>query len=394
MSCLNYTSFDTPTGRGDSPNIYAIAINNKVLLGLPNSKVVVDAKFSNTERTSVFWVGDNVTIDGVNIEYINENHSGWTGVQAGVYRVQGGNVKIENTTLRGAMAAWINLIGQPGHENYIIRKNFVHDCDCGLIIQGNQHTPVEVYSIKLLMENNVIEKEKERHSEFVSFWGKCKEDGLFYYTDITIKNNKFSGGYRGGCISGHPTHNGLKNVVIAENEFYDCGACSFYNAERLVYKNNNVTGSSFIERQINGTMGSYPDLALYNCSNCIIDECSCFGLTIKNCNNLYIGRIKQTLALPKSDLFLTKKDYVTNFIGLNAENSTVYIDDLVISPYEDENKSTERCTYYVYKGSSSEIKINRIISSIPVLLTKNKISVNTIEFKGGLKKDKFRNLVK
>ena len=73
LSQYYYTSFDTPTGRGDSPNIYAIAINNKVLLGLANSKVIVDAKFSNTERTSVFWVGDNVTIDGVNIEYINEN---------------------------------------------------------------------------------------------------------------------------------------------------------------------------------------------------------------------------------------------------------------------------------------------------------------------------------
>lgn len=394
LSQKYYTSYDTPTGRGDDAKVCAIAVKNKCIKGLPGSKLLIDAKYSNTERTTVFWVGDNVTIDGVNIEYLNEDHSGWTGIQAGVYRVQGGNVKIENTMLRGAMAAWINLIGQPGRENYTVKNNYVHDCDCGLIIQGSQHIPGEVYSIKLLMADNVIEKEKERHSEFVSFWGECKGEGLFYYTDITIRNNNFSGGYRGGCISGHPKHNGLKNVIIEGNEFYDCGACSFYNADGLMYKNNHVTGTTFIERQINGTMGSYPDLALYNCSNCTIDDCSCFGLTIKDCKMLHIGKIKQTLSLPESDTFLTQKDYVTNFIGINADNSTVTIDSLVISPYKDESRSTEICTYYVYRGGNSKIKINVISSSIPVLVTKNSFETKAIEFKGGLNKEKYRNVVR
>lgn len=76
-----YTSFDTPTGRGDDKRVCAMEISKKNLIGLPSSKLLVDAKFSNTERTSVFWVGDNVTVDGVNIEYYNTDFSSNKGVR-------------------------------------------------------------------------------------------------------------------------------------------------------------------------------------------------------------------------------------------------------------------------------------------------------------------------
>lgn len=373
-----YTSYDTPTGRGDDKRVCAMAISKKTLKGLSASKIYVDAKFSNTERTSVFWVGDDVVIDGVNIEFINEDHSGWTGVQAGVYRVQGGNVTIENTTLRGAMAAWINLQGYPGRDRFVIRNNFVHDCDCGLIIQGDQHHAGETYSVKLLMENNIIEKEKERHSEFVSFWGKCQGECKVYYTDITVKNNKFSGGYQGGCISGHPQYNGLKGVIITDNEFYDCGACSFYNADGLIYERNYVTGSTFVERQVKGIMGSYPDLAFYNCSNSIIEDCSCFGLLIKDCKDLHIGKLRQTLCLQENDPYLAQKDYVTNFIGINAENSTVTIEELIVNPFADNSVFSEKCKYYVHKGIDSIVSIERAEFHIPLFDSKKVMKIKTL----------------
>ena len=394
LSQKYYTSFDTPTGRGDSQSLCAIAIKGTIMIGEPRNRIVIDAKHSNTEKTSVFWVGDNVTVDGVNIEYVNENHSGWTGTQAGVYRVQGGNVTIQNTSLRGAMAAWINLEGRPGRENYVIKNNYVHDCDCGLISQGNQHQPGEVYSIKLLVEGNTIEKEKQRHSEFVSFWGGCVKPGRVYYTDVTIKNNRFSGGYQGGCIVGHPDRTGLKKVVITDNQFNDCGACSFYFADGMVYERNFVTGSTFIERQIKGTMGSYPDLCFYNCTNCVVDDCSCFGLTVVDCKNLRIGKLKQTLCLESDDQYINQKDYVTNFMGISAKNSTVAIDELVISPYMDENKTSENCKYYVHKGENSTINVKTMTSSIPVLVAKNKFKASKMNFTKGDKKSMYINLVK
>lgn len=375
-----YTSYNTPTGRGDDKRVFAMAISKKTLRGLPGSKLFVDAKFSNTERTTVFWVGDDVVIDGVNIEFINEDHSGWTGTQAGVYRVQGGNVTIQNTTLKGAMAAWINLQGYPGRDRFVIRNNYVHDCDCGLIIQGNQHQAGEVYSVKLLMENNIIEKEKERHSEFVSFWGKCQGDGQVYYTDITIKNNKFVGGYQGGCISGHPKNNGLKGVIITDNEFYDCGACSFYNVDSLIYERNYVTGSTFVERQIKGVMGSYPDLAFYNCSNCLIDDCSCFGLSIKDCKDFHIGKLKQTLCLQEFDPYYEKKDYITNFIGMKVENSKVAIDELIVNPFASDEVNTNKCKYYISKASGSKVVIDKMISTIPVHDSKNLLKVRNMHY--------------
>lgn len=378
LSQIYYTSYNTPTGRGDDKRVCAIAISKKNLKGLPASKLFIDAKFSNTERTSVFWVGDDVVIDGVNIEYLNEDHSGWTGTQAGVYRVQGGNVTIQNTTLKGAMAAWINLQGCLGRDRFVIRNNYVHDCDCGLIIQGVQHQAGDVYSVKLLMENNIIEKEKERHSEFVSFWGKCQGNGKVYYTDIAIKNNKFSGGYRGGCISGHPWYNGLKGVVITDNEFYDCGACSFYNADGLVYERNYVTGSSFVERQVKGVMGSYPDLAFYNCSNSIIDDCSCFGLSIKGCKDLHIGKLRQTLCLQENDTYLTQKDYVTNFIGIKAVNSTVTIEELIVNPFADDSVISEKCKYYIHKVTNSIVSIDRAELHIPLHDSKKVMKIKTL----------------
>lgn len=370
-----YMSYNTQTGRGDDKRVCAIAIKGKKLIGKSGYKLYIDAKYSNTEKTSVFWIGDDVTIDGVNIEFLNEVYSGWTGIQAGVYRVQGGNVTIKNTTLRGAMAAWINLIGHPGRENFVIKNNFVHDCDCGLVIQGSQHQPEDVYSIKLLMENNVIEKEKQRHSEFVSFWGGCQGKGKVYYTDVIIRKNKFSGGYQGGCITGDPQYNGLKNVVIIDNEFNDCGACSFYNSDGLVYEHNYVTGSSFIERQVKGIMGSYPDLCLYNCSNSLINDCSCFGLTIMNCKDLHIGQIKQTLCLKENDPYLAQKDYVTNFIGINAVNSTVTIDELIVNPFADNNITSTQCKYYIHKGNNANITIDKMITNIPILDKQKRIKV-------------------
>lgn len=375
-----YTSYDTPTGRGDDMRVCAMEISKKNLIGLPSSTLLVDAKFSNTERTSVFWVGDDVVIDGVNIEYLNEDHSGWTGIQAGVYRVQGGNVTIQNTSLKGAMAAWINLQGYPGRDRFVIRNNYVHDCDCGLIIQGDQHQAGEVYSVKLLMENNIIEKEKERHSEFVSFWGKCQDEGKVYYTDITVKNNKFSGGYKGGCISGHPKNNGLKGVIMTDNEFNDCGACSFYNADGLIYKRNYVTGSTFVERQIKGIMGSYPDLAFYNCSNCLIDDCSCFGFSIKDCKDLHIGKLRQTLCLQENDPYFEKKDYITNFIGIKAENSKVTIDELIVNPFASDEVNTNKCNYYISKASGSEVIIDKMISTIPVHDPQNLLKVRNTHY--------------
>ncbi len=360
-----YTSYDTQTGRGDDVKVCAIAVNNKAIRARKRSHVLVDAKHSNTERTSVFWVGDNVMIDGISIRYINVDFSGWTGTQAGVYRVQGKNVTIQNTSLYGAMSAWINLLGAPGRDCYVFRNNFIHDCDCGLIIQGIQHTPNELYSMKLIMENNVIEKEGMPYSEFVSFWGACQGEGKVYYTDITIKNNRFSGGIYGGCITGHPQYNGLKDVVITDNFFDDCGACSFYNADGLVYERNYVTSSSFVERQVKGVMGSYPDLRLINCCDCTIDKCSCFGLTVINSKQIHIGELRQTLGLKKDDPFLTQKDYVTNFIGINADNSSITIDKLVVNPFEDDHVVYNGSRYYVHRGENSDVIIDKLISNIP-----------------------------
>lgn len=370
-----YTSFDTPTGRGDNLEIKAIAIKGKNLLGLTGNKIIIDAKNSNTERTSVFWVGENVTIDGVDIEYQNVDFSSWTGIQAGVYRIMGGNVTIQNTTLSGSMAAWINIFAKSEYKNYIFRNNYIHDCDCGLIIQGNQHRPGEVYDINLLMENNVIEKEKERHSEFVSFWGCCNNPGKVFYTNVTISGNKFSGGYYGGCITGHPEYNGLRHVIITDNEFYDCGACSFYNADGLIYERNYVIGSTFVERQVKGINGSYPDLVFNNCSNCTVDDVSCFGLSFKNCMDLKIGKIKQTLCLEENDSYLSQKDYVTNFMGINAENSSVMIEELTVNPFSDDSVSSDKCKYYIYRGSNSSVNIQQLYSNIHVVDSQRRLKV-------------------
>lgn len=376
-----YTSYDTPTGRGDDARLCAIAIANTVLLGEKGNKLLIDSKFSNTEKTTVFYVGDNVIFDGVNIEFFNEDHSGWTGTQAGVYSVDGGNVTIQNTTLRGAMAAWINLIGKPGRTGYVIKNNFVHDCDCGLIIQGNQHTNGEVYSIKLLMEGNAIEKEKEPHSEFVSFWGSCKDVGVVYYTNVTIRKNHFSGGTIGGCISGHHQRCGLKNVVITDNTFYDCGACTFYNADGLVYTRNYVVGSTFIERQVKGINGSYPHLNFNNCVNCTVDDISCFGLTFDNCRNMRIGKIKQTLCLKEDDtFFLQKPEYITNFIGVRAKNSNVLIDELTINPFENSQASSDKCRYYVHSAQGSNVRIKKTVSSIPIQMSTKCVTMGNRQF--------------
>ena len=382
LSQAYYTSYNTPTGRGDDPRSCAIAVNNKCVKGLPGNILYVDAKCSNTEKTSIFWVGNNVTIDGIKIEFLNEEHSGWTGVQSGVYRIQGGNVTIENTVLRGAMAAWINLEGKPGRKGFVFRGNYVHDCDCGLIIQGNQHNDGEIYDINLLMENNIIEKEKEPHSEFVSFWGSCKVEGIVYYTNITVRNNHFYGGIKGSCIAGHPTRTGLKGVVITENTFYDCGACSFYNADGLVYKKNYVTESTFVERQAKGIRGSYPDLAFYNCKNCNVDNNSCFGLRIENCKDMRIGKLKQTLGLKVDDPYFRQQPIcVTNFIGIRAKNSIVTIDELTINPFDDDDAGSDLCRYYVSIIEKSEVTVRNIISTIPIQKSARDFNVGNMEFK-------------
>ena len=366
LSDVYYTAYNTPTGRGDVADVYAMAIKRKNIIGLKGNRIYIDAKFANTEKTSVFWVGDDVIIDGVNIEYCNEDYSGWTGIQAGVYRVQGGNVTIVNTTLRSAMAAWINLEGNTGRRGFVIRNNFVHDCDCGLIIQGNQHQHNEVYDINLLMENNVIEKEKNRHSEMVSFWGCAKDGGRVYYTNVTIRGNRFSGGWQGGCITGNPKYNGLRNIEITDNEFNDCGACTFYNTEGLLYERNFVTGSTFVERQVKGKLGSYPDLAFVNCKSCAVNDVSCFGLTFIDCKGFKIGKIKQTLAMDINDPYLAQKDYITNFIGIKAENSSVTIDELNVNPFKDDNISSEKCRYYIFKAKNSVVNVGKMRASIPV----------------------------
>lgn len=379
LSQTYFTSYDTPTGRGDDIRVCAIAISGKTLIGQSKSKLCIDAKHSNTERTSVFWIGDNVVIDGVNIEFFNEDHSGWTGTQAGVYRIQGGNVTIKDTELHGAMAAWINLEGKTGRRNYVIKDNFVHDCDCGLIIQGNQHQPNEVYDINLLMENNIIEKEKNRHSEMISFWGCAKDSGMVYYTNVTIKGNKFSGGWQGGCITGNQKYNGLRKVTIKDNEFYDCGACSFYNCDGLVYERNYVTGSTFVERQVKGVKGSYPNLAFANCKNCTVDDVSCFGLTFTDSKGFKIGKVKQTLGIDINDPYLSQKDYITNFIGIKADNSSVSIDELTVNPFNDTNATSDKCRYYIFKANDSEVNVEKMRSSIPVQDSKKLLKVKDLK---------------
>ena len=376
-----YTSFDTPTGRGDDAKVCAIAVANTVLIGDNGNKILINAKGANTEKTSVFWVGDNVAIDGVNLDYYNTEYSGWTGIQAGVYRVQGGNVSIQNTTLRGAMAAWINIQGKTGRGGFTIRNNYVHDCDCGVIIQGNEHTKDEIYSIQLKMENNIIEKEHIRQSEFVSFWGCSKTGGLVYYTDVEIKNNVFRGGWQGGCIAGHPKYNGLKQVTISDNQFDDCGACSFYNADGLVYTRNCVIGSTFVERQVKGVNGSYPHLNFNNCVNCTVDDVSCFGLTFENCRNMRIGKIKQTLCLKEDDpYFLQKPVYVTNFIGVRAKNSDVSIDELTINPFENSQSSSDKCRYYVHSVEGSNVRVKKTITSIPIQMSTKGVTMANRQF--------------
>lgn len=384
LSQAYYTAYDTKTFRGDDVSFCAIDIENKAIKGLRGSKILIDSRFSNTERTTVFYVGSNVLFDGVNIEYYHEDHSGWTGTQSGVYRIHGSNVTIENTSLKGAMAAWINIIGAPGREGYIIRNNYIHDCDCGVILQGNQHADGEIYSIKLLIENNVIEKEKEPHSEFVSFWGSCKDGGRVYYTDVSIINNYFSGGYLGGCISGHPQRCGLKDVMIVGNIFNDCGACSFYNTKGLVYLHNFVAGSTFISRQSKGILGSYPDLAFYNCSDCYVDDSSCFGLIIRECEGMRIGKLKQTLNMSHSDSLLLKgNDYVTNFIGIAAYNTTLSIDELIINPFVDSSANSDICRYLIHRGYGSTINVGKIVSSIPIQVSKNRLNVDELVFVPG-----------
>ena len=370
-----YMAYDTPTGRGDAVDVCAIAIKGQKILGTPQRKIYVDAKYCNTERTSVFWVGDSVIIDGVNIEYLHEDHTGWTGIQDGVYRVQGGNVSIQNTTLRGAMAAWINLEGATGRRNFVIKNNFVHDCDCGLIIQGNRHRSNEIYDMNLVMENNVIEKENNRHSEFVSFWGGKEDNGKVYYANVTIRNNKFIGGYFGGCITGHPTCNGLKNVTICDNVFYDCGGCVFYNAEGLIYVRNYVAGSTFVERQIAGIMGSYPDLSFSNCKECVVDDISCFGMSFTDCKNFRIGRVKQTLDMDKDNPFISQMGFITDFIGIRAENSTVTIDELTVNPFKDNKMISDKCKYYIFKANKSSVQIGTMRSNIPVQDSKKLLNV-------------------
>ena len=257
----------------------------------------------------------------------------------------------------------------------IFLNNFVHDCDCGLIIQGGQHKPGEVYSMNLIMENNIIEKEKERHSEFVSFWGACNGDGIVYYSDVVIRGNKFSGGWQGGCIIGDKDSNGLRNVLICGNEFFDCGACSFYNADGLTYVRNYVTGTTYLERQVKGLKGSYPNLSFTNCRNCTIDDVSCFGLSFKNCKDLKIGRVKQTLCMDADEPYLNQKDFITNFIGIRAENSNVTIEELIVNPYADEHVRTSKCKYYIFRGISSEVNVVRMKSNIPVQDSKKLLKV-------------------
>ena len=382
LSQTYYTSYNTQTNRGDAVSICAIEIANTVLIGEGGNKILINAGHANTEKTSVFWVGDNVTIDGINIEYYNTEYTGWTGVQAGVYRVQGGNVTIQNTSLRGAMAAWINIQGKTGRSGFIIRNNYVHDCDCGVIIQGDNHKDGVIYPLNLEVLNNTIEKEQVRHSEFISFWGCCKDGGKVYYTNVSIKNNTFRGGWQGGCITGNPKDNGLRDVVISDNQFDDCGACSFYNTDGLTYIRNYVTRSSFIERQVKGINGSYPHLNFTNCKNCIIDDISCFGLSFDNCQNIKIGKIKQTLCIEEDDpYFLQKPVYVTNFIGIKAKNSTVTIDELTINPVAKETASTDACRYYVNQTSGSNIKISKTVSTIPIQMSAKGVSMKNRQFK-------------
>ena len=391
-----YMAYDTPTGRGDAASVCAIEIANTTLYGEQGRHIYVNARQSNTERTSVFWVGDNVTIDGVNIEYYKTDYSGWTGIQAGVYRVQGGKVTVENTTLRGAMAAWINIQGKTGRQGFIIRNNFVHDCDCGVIIQGDEHGKDEIYSMQLVMENNTIEKEFVRQSEFISFWGSSKNGGKVYYKDVEIRNNVFRGGWQGGCIAGHPKYNGLLHVVISDNQFYDCGACSFYNADGLIYKRNYVTGSTFVERQVNKVMGSYPNLAFYNCKNCVVDDNSCFGLTVENCKSMKIGKLKQTLGMKVDDPYFQQQPaYVTNFIGIKAKNSTVTIEELTINPFDDDDANTELCRYYVNTIEGSDVKVKKTVSSIPIQISAKRVNMGEKVFRvKGKSKDMYIETIK
>ena len=79
--------------------------------------------------------------------------------------------------------------------------------------------------------------------------------------------------------------------------------------------------------------------------------------------------------MDKDNPFISQMGFITDFIGIRAENSTVTIDELTVNPFKDNKMISDKCKYYIFKANKSSVQIGTMRSNIPVQDSKKLLNV-------------------